>query len=326
VIGREVRLVARPQGWPAPECFAVAEVDVGDPGPGEVLVRSQLISLDPSMRPRMSASTYAPAFALNEAIPGRALGEVLGVGDGVADLAPGDHVVHPGGWREVAIVPAETARRVAISDMLPAPAWLGPLGGNGLTAWVGLRHVAAVAPGETVWVSAAAGGVGSIAVQLAVLAGARRVIASAGGPAKVAYLREIGADHAVDYREGLAAIDEPLDVYFDNVGGDHLERALDLMRVHGRIVCCGAIAGYNGDPALPPTNLVNVIPRRLRVEGFLVTDHEDVRATFEAEVGGYIADGRLRYESTITDGLEHAPEGFLAMMRGDSRGKALVSV
>jgi NADPH-dependent curcumin reductase CurA len=209
---------------------------------------------------------------------------------------------------------------------------LGVLGMTGLTAFVGVVDVGRVEHGETVFVSGAAGAVGSAAAQLARARGAH-VIGSAGTPEKVAWLDELGLDAAFDYRETdtRSALRElapdGIDVYFDNVGGDALEAAIGAMRLRGRIVACGSISRYNATEALPgPRNLFLVVTRRLRMEGFIVSDHADRFPAFLAEVAPRVADGTMRYRETVVDGIEHAPEAFIGMLEGANVGKMLVRV
>lgn len=335
---REIHLAARPQGWPDADDFALVETELAAPGPGEVLVRTTWMSVDPYMRGRMSdAPSYVAPFEVGQPLDGAAVGEVLAVGDGVAEggrVAVGDTVLHGLGWREHALVPAEQVRRLDVSDDVPARAYLGVLGAPGLTAYVGLRTIAALREGETVWVSAAAGAVGSAVGQMARQMGAARVIGSAGGPEKCRWLvDELGFDAAVDYREDdllgqlRAAAPDGVDVYFDNVGGDHLEAALEVLNDFGRIAACGAISGYNDDePAPGPRNLMQVVKKRIDLHGFIVSDHGDVRPDFYRDALGWVADGALRWQETVVEGLDRAPEAFLDLLRGGNTGKMLVKL
>lgn len=248
-VNREIHLASRPQGWPTADNFRLVETEVPTPGPGQLVVRNQLMSVDPYMRGRMDdVKSYVPPFALDAPLDGGALGEVVaGEADGIA---PGDTVLHGLGWREYALVDARGARRVD-PDLAPVSAYLGVLGMTGLTAYAGLLDVAAMKPGETVFVSGAAGAVGSMVGQIAKLKGAGRVVGSAGSAAKVERLRVLGFDAAFDYHDGpvrdslRAAAPDGIDVYFDNVGGEHLEAAIGAMRLHGRAAICGMIAQYN---------------------------------------------------------------------------------
>ncbi|MFF7153322.1 zinc-binding dehydrogenase [Streptomyces sp. NPDC008139] len=329
---REWHLVARPQGWPVPEDFALVETDVPEPGPGQILVRNLHLSVDPYMRGRMNeAKSYAPPYELNQPMHGGAVGRV--VASRAEDFAVGDHVLHGLAWREYALVDAARAVRVD-PDQAPLTAYLGVLGMTGLTAYAGLLRVAEFAPGEVVFVSGAAGAVGGQAGQIARLKGASRVIGSAGSAEKVRMLvEEYGFDAAFNYKDGpvagqlRAAAPDGIDVYFDNVGGEHLEAAVSAMRVHGRAALCGAIAQYNAtEPVAGPRNLGLMVGRRLTLRGFLVSDHEDLRPEFVREAAGWLRDGRLRYRETVVEGIENNLEAFLGVLRGDNTGKMIVSL
>ncbi|MER7590046.1 NADP-dependent oxidoreductase [Micromonospora sp. NPDC127501] len=328
---REIHLAGRPQGWPTEDIFRLVETEVPTPGPGQIVVRNQYMSVDPYMRGRMNdVKSYVPPFALDAPLDGAAIGEV--VASEAADVAVGTTVLHGLGWREYALLDAAAARPVDPS-IAPVSAYLSVLGMTGLTAYAGLLEVAAMKPGETVFVSAAAGAVGSLVGQIAKLKGAGRVIGSAGSPAKVERLRALGFDAAFDYHDGpvreslRAAAPDGVDVYFDNVGGDHLEAAISAMNLHGRAAICGMISQYNAtEPPAAPRNLALVIGKRLTLRGFLVNDHNDVRAAFVRDVSGWLRDGTLSYDETIVDGIENAPAAFLGLLRGDNLGKMLVRV
>jgi NADPH-dependent curcumin reductase CurA len=329
---REWHLVARPQGWPRPEDFALVETDVPEPGPGQVLVRNLYLSVDPYMRGRMNdVKSYSPPYQLNEPMTGGALGRV--VASGADGLQAGDHVLHPLGWREYALVDAAHTAKVD-PEAAPLSAYLGVLGMTGLTAYAGLLRIAELAPGETVFVSGAAGAVGSQAGQIAKLKGAARVIGSAGSDEKVALLtEEYGFDAAFNYKKGpvaeqlAAAAPDGIDVYFDNVGGDHLQAAISSLRLHGRAALCGAIAQYNAtDPQPGPSNLALLVGKRLTLRGFLVGDHQDLRPEFAREVGGWLREGKLRHRETVVTGIEEAADAFLGVLRGDNTGKMLVAL
>ncbi|MEU7801220.1 NADP-dependent oxidoreductase [Micromonospora arborensis] len=328
---REIHLASRPVGWPTESNFRLVETDVPTPGPGQIVVRNQYLSVDPYMRGRMNdVKSYVPPFALDAPLDGAAIGEV--VASEAADIAVGDTVLHGLGWREYALLDATSARPVD-PTLAPVSAYLSVLGMPGLTAYAGLLEVGAMKPGETVFVSAAAGSVGSLVGQIAKLKGAGRVIGSAGSAAKVERLRALGFDAAFDYHDGSvrdslrAAAPDGVDVYFDNVGGDHLEAAISAMKLHGRVAICGMIGQYNAtEPPAAPRNLALVIGKRLTLRGFLVNDHNDVRAAFVRDVAGWLADGTLSYDETIVDGIENAPAAFLGLLRGDNLGKMLVRV
>ena len=323
---REVRLARRPHGEPVPEDFELAETDLPEPGEGRLLVRNIFMSVDPYMRGRMSdAPSYVPPYELGKAMYGGAVGEVVG-GDEAGTL-----VVHQLGWRDYAIVDAKRVQRASVPDGVPASALLGALGMPGLTAWVGVTDIAPVAEGETVFVSAAAGAVGSVAGQIAKARGCR-VIGSAGSPEKVAYVRDaLGFDAAFSHRDDVpAALREAapdgIDVYFDNVGGPQLEAVIGRLNTHGRIALCGAVSQYNAtEPAPGPRNLGLLVGKRARLRGFIILDHADREPDFRAEVGAMIADGSLKLAETVVDGgIEAAPEAFTAMLRGEHLGKVVV--
>jgi NADPH-dependent curcumin reductase CurA len=325
-------LVARPHGWPTLENFAVVETEDPVPAAGQVLVHNRVISVDPYMRGRMSAArSYVAPYEVGKAMYGGAVGEVLE--STVDSLRPGDLVLHELGWRTHAAV---DARRVLKVDPAVAPlsAYLGVLGMPGLTAYAGLFEVAEFRAGDTVFVSGAAGAVGSLVGQLARLRGAKRVIGSAGAAEKVAYLvDELGFDAAFNYKDGSVtaqlrkAAPDGIDVYFDNVGGEHLEAAIDSMRLHGRIAVCGMISQYNATEAQPaPRNLGQIIAKRFTMRGLLVSDHNAVRPRFLAEVGPLLASGELKYTETFADGIANAPRAFLDLLGGANTGKMIVRV
>ena len=326
---REWRLAARPHGEPKPSDFALAEVEVGDPADGQVLVRNLFMSVDPYMRNRMNdVKSYVPPFALGEPLDGGAVGEV--VASTVDSHREGDLVLHGLGWRELAVGPAKAFTVLEAPTASPS-AYLGVLGMPGLTAYAGLFEVAGFREGETVFVSAAAGAVGSLVGQL-VKARGGRVIGSAGTPEKVRWIvEELGFDAGIDYRAAPVldqlreAAPDGIDVYFDNVGGDHLEAALDVAKVHARVAVCGMISRYNAtEPQPAPRNLFMLIGKRLRVQGFLVRDHGHLQEEFRREVGAMLADGRISAAETVLEGIERAPEAFLGMLRGENTGKMVV--
>jgi NADPH-dependent curcumin reductase CurA len=328
---REIHLASRPHGWPTAENFRLVDTKVPTPGPGQLVVRNQFMSVDPYMRGRMNdVKSYAPPFQLDAPLDGGAVGEV--VASQADGFTPGDTVLHDLGWREYALVDARAARTVD-PNLAPMSAYLGVLGMTGLTAYAGLLDVAAMKAGETVFVSAAAGAVGSMVGQIAKLRGAARVVGSAGSPGKVERLRTLGFDAAFDYHDGpvaqslKTAAPGGIDVYFDNVGGEHLEAAIGAMNLHGRAAICGMIAQYNAtEPPAAPHNLALLIGKRLTLRGFLVGDHSHLREQFVQEVAGWLRDGKIRYDETVVDGIENAPEAFLGMLRGQNLGKMLVRV
>lgn len=327
---REIRLAFRPSGEPTSANFSVADVPVGEPGPGQVLVRNTWLSVDPYMRGRMNdAKSYIPPFRIGETLQGAAVGEVIASS---ADQVPlGATVLHFLGWREYAIVDA-AAVQVLDTTIAPAQAYLGALGMVGLTAYAGLKRIAPVKEGDVVFVSGAAGAVGIIAARVAKHFGAATVIGSAGGPLKAKRLvEEFGYDAAIDYKAddldaqlALAASDG-IDVYFDNVGGGHLRAAINAMNRDGRIAVCGAISAYNATTPPPgPDNLYLAIGKRLTLRGFIAGDHQDLAAEYAQLAAAWLQDGSLRYEETVVDGIDNTVEAFLGMLKGANTGKMLI--
>ncbi|MGW0880560.1 NADP-dependent oxidoreductase [Streptomyces sp. NPDC002671] len=332
MINREWHLLSRPVGWPKSEDFALVETPMPTPGEGQVLVRNKYLSVDPYMRGRMSAAkSYVAPFELGKAMQGGAVGEVIE--SNAEGISVGDHLLHFFGWREYAAVDPRHAVKVD-PEAAPLSAYLGVLGMTGLTAYAGLLRTAALKEGDVVFVSGAAGAVGSQVGQIAKLKGASRVIGSAGSDEKVRLLvEEYGFDAAFNYKNG--SVDEQLreaapdgiDVYFDNVGGDHLEAAIGSLNEGGRIVICGMISVYNNtEPAPGPKNLARLIQTRGRIEGFLVGDHYDMQPQFVQEVGPWVASGTLKYRETVVEGIENNLEAFLGVLRGDNTGKMIVKL
>jgi hypothetical protein len=326
--GREIRLAARPTGWPTLDTFAHATVDLPALGDGDVLVRNRFMSVDPYMRGRLNdAKSYVPPFQVGKALEGGAVGEVVDSRSPL--LQRGDAVQSTRGWRDLFVAPASELRKLDAS-VQPLSLHLGVLGMTGLTAWVGLKLVD-VKAGDRVFVSGAAGAVGSVAGQLAKLRGCF-VVGSAGSDDKVRALTDaFGFDAAFNYKHGdlrrqLAdAAPEGIDVYFDNVGGEHLEAAIACMRDHGRIAACGAISRYNDETPTPgPRNMFLFVTRRLTMRGFIVTDHAREMKAFVADVAPLVAAGKLTVRETVVDGLERAPQAFLDMLRGANIGKMIV--
>ena len=327
---RQIVLAARPAGMPVPADFAVTETGRPELADGQVRVRNLFLSVDPYMRGRMNdVKSYVPPFRVGEPLEGGAVGTVAETRS--PGLAVGDLVLHMLGWRDEAVLSATAARKVPPVEGVPPSAYLGVLGVPGLTAYVGLLDIASLAPGDVVFVSGAAGAVGSLAGQIAKLKGAARVIGSAGTDAKVRWLAGIGFDAAFNYKTAPVlpqlrqAAPDGIDVYFDNVGGDHLEAALSVLTTHGRVALCGAIANYNAtEPPPAPRNLGLVITKRLTLRGFLVIDHPGRMADMIGEVGAWLREDRLVYAETVVDGLEHAPDAFISMLRGGNTGKMIV--
>jgi NADPH-dependent curcumin reductase CurA len=329
-LGREVRLAARPHGLPTASDFEVAEVTVPDPGEGEVLVRNAYISVDPYMRSRMNeAHSYAASYIVGEPMWGGAVGRVVASGD--PQLGEGDWVLHLLGWREWALLDGAAILKLD-PTAAPVSTALGVLGMPGFTAWYGLFELGSPREGETVFVSGAAGAVGSAAGQMAKIAGCR-VIGSAGSSEKLDWLRELGFDGVFSYREQSVRdalrelAPDGIDVYFDNVGGETLEAAIGALRNDGRVVACGSIASYNDtEPRPGPRNMFMVVTKRLRIQGFIISDHYDRFREFHEQAREWVADGRLRYRETVVEGIENAPQAFIGLLQGQNVGKMLVQV
>lgn len=324
----EIHLASRPSGWPTAENFRLVEAELAVPEPGQVLVRNTFMSVDPYMRGRMNdVKSYVPPFQLDAPLDGGAVGEVVASADD--SLQVGDTVLHQAGWRSHALLSAKAARKVDVSQVSPS-AYLGVLGMPGLTAYAGLTRIAGLTEGDDVLISGAAGAVGSVAGQLARLLGAGKVVGSAGSDEKVAWLTDdLGFDAAVNYKQGpvgkLLKPHGPFDVYFDNVGGDHLEAAMFHLRDNGRIAACGAIAQYNAaEPTPGPRNMMMIVSKRLTLRGFIVSDHADLAPEFYRRAGAWVAEGKLTARETVVDGLDNAPEAFLDLMRGANTGKMIV--
>jgi NADPH-dependent curcumin reductase CurA len=330
VISREIRLASRPSGIPTMANFTLAKTALEPLRAQQVLVRNLYMSVDPYMRGRMSErKSYVPPFELGEPLDGGAVGEVIESRD--RKFKPGDAVTSSFGWREYFVASPDDLHHVS-RDIQPLSVYLGALGMTGMTAWAGL-HLVEVKAGETIFISGAAGAVGSVAGQLAKLRGCR-VIGSAGSGEKVQFLREeCGFDIAFDYKVGPVVeqlkVEAPdgIDVYFDNVGGESLEAALEVLRVHGRIIACGAISGYNADKPRPgPSNLFNMITKRLTMKGLLVRDWLDRQGEFEKEVGGYFKAGKLKSKETVVNGIDQAVGAFLGLFEGLNIGKMIVKL
>jgi NADPH-dependent curcumin reductase CurA len=326
---REIRLVGRPQGVPDESLFEVVDTAVPAPAEGQVLIRNTFISVDPYMRGRMNdVRSYIAPFTLGEAMSGGAVGRVAASRNSAH--AEGEWVVHMLGWREWSLSDGRGLKRVD-PTLAPVSTALGVLGMPGMTAWWGITQIGRPREGETVFVSGAAGAVGSAAAQLAKISGAR-VVGSVGSPEKLAWMQELGIE-AFDYRrmsprEALETYAPAgTDVYFDNVGGDHLEAAIGAMNSFGRIVACGAISRYSDvQPEPGPRNLFMMFTKRLTMQGFIVTDHYEHFDEFLAEVGPLVRDGLVQYRETVVDGIENAPAAFLGLLSGANVGKMLVKV
>src|SRR3954465_2662848 len=327
---REWQLAARPHGEPTPGDFRLVELERPDPADGQVVVRMLAMSVDPYMRGRMRLGpSYAGQWEVGETRQGGAVGRV--VGSRSPDVPEGALVITNAGWRDVAVLDAAHVGVLPDADVPPSY-HLGVLGMPGLTAWAGLFRVAGFREGDAVFVSGAAGAVGSLVGQFARLRGASRVVGSAGSPAKVQWLTgELGFDAAFDYHDGrvadllATAAPEGLDVFFDNVGGEHLEAAIGALHVHGRAALCGSISGYNAvSPPPGPHNMSLLVGKRLTMRGFLVGDHADLRPEFRERVSGWLRSGDLVVRETVREGLEQAVPAFLDLLRGGNTGKMLV--
>lgn len=330
---REWQLAARPHGEPTPDDFRLVETERPDPTDGQVVVSMIAMSVDPYMRGRMRLDpSYAAPWEVGETMQGGAVGRV--VVSRSPDVPEGALVLADAGWRDTAVLDARQV--VQLPDLGVPPSYhLGILGMPGLTAWAGLFRVAGFTEGDAVFVSGAAGAVGSAVGQFARLRGASRVVGSAGSPDKVAWLTgELGFSAAFDYRDGPVAqlladaAPEGIDVYFDNVGGEHLEAALGSLHVHGRAALCGSISSYNAtEPPPGPRGFGGtMVAKRLRLEGFLVGDHTDLRPEFTETVSGWVRSGELVVRETVRTGLDAAVDAFLDLLRGGNTGKMVVQI
>ncbi len=329
LISREIRLKRRPVGLPQEADFELAEVTLPPLQAGEMLVRNAFMSVDPYMRGRMyDRASYVPPFQVGAPLDGGCVGQVVEAA-GHADYQVGDYVSGRQGWREYCITDGAGLTKVDPARV-PLQAYLGTVGMPGMTAYVGLLDIGKPESGDTVFVSAAAGAVGSIVCQIAKIKGCR-VVGSAGSEAKLQWLRDVaGVDAAFNYRDVTSLVDElgrhcpdGIDVYFENVGGDHLEAALEHMNPFGRIALCGMISQYN--EAQPgPSNLSHAVRKRLTMQGFIVSDHTDRLPVFHQDMQGWIQAGQIRWEETIVDGIENAPKAFIGLFTGENLGKMLV--
>jgi len=326
-MSRRVTLAARPVGFPQNSDFALDEVEIEAPGPGEVLVHVLWTSVDPYQRGRMNeARSYAAPLQIGDVITALGIGEVVESND--SRFSPGELVVGQLGWQEYAVAGAGTLRPVPSGLDSPTLA-LHAVGMTGFTAYFGLLDVGRPRPGDTVVVSAAAGAVGQIAGQLAKLAGCRTV-GIAGGPEKARDLTELyGYDAAIDYKSddvGEALRNERVDVYFDNVGGEISQAVERRLNLGARIVICGQVSLYNAQRPEPTFHPGLLVVFRARMEGFLVFDYAHRYDEAGGKLAHWVANGDIRWREDVTEGLENAPQAFIAMLSGENRGKALVQV
>lgn len=329
---REVRLKSRPVGLPTAENFEFVTVSVPEPAPGQVMVQNLYMSVDPYMRGRMvDRKSYAAPFQLGETLYGGAVGRVVASSGGRFQV--GDYVLSGMGWREYFVSDGRGLTQIDPS-VAPIQAFLGAAGMPGQTAYFGLLDIGKPQAGETVFVSAAAGAVGSMVCQIAKIKGCR-VVGSAGSPEKVAWLvDELGVDAAFNYKESDSLVrtlashcPDGIDVYFENVGGAHLEAALSVMNQNGRIPVCGMISGYNASKPEPgPSNLFNIIGKRLLLKGYIVSDYASRSDEFYADLRQWIANDQIKWRETIVEGIENAPEAFIGLFKGENMGKMLVKL
>ncbi|WP_267435143.1 NADP-dependent oxidoreductase [Sphingomonas sp. GM_Shp_1] len=322
-------LANRPQGMPKPQDFALIEQALPELADGQVRVANRWLSVDPYMRGRMNdVKSYVPPFQLGEPMQGGAIGEVVeSRSDG---LAVGTLVSHMAGWRDEAVIPASQVQPLPDLPVDPQ-AFLGQFGMPGMTAYYGLLRIAEAKPGDTVFVSAAAGAVGSTVVQIAKAKG-MTVIGSAGGADKGEWVRSLGADVVIDYKAGKPVVEalgeaapDGIDVYFDNVGGDHLDAALAHARPGARFAICGMIDVYNDAKPTSLKYLARLIGNRVRIQGFIVSDFKDHQG-FYRDMAAMLGEGKLQREETVFEGLDRMPEAFLALFSGGNKGKMLVKL
>jgi NADPH-dependent curcumin reductase CurA len=331
ISAREIRLKSRPIGLPKPENFEFAAAEAPAPEAGQVQVRNLWMSVDPYMRGRMrDGPSYAPPYPLGAVMYGAAVGEVVASGDD--RFKPGDLVDSQMGWREAFTAPAGAVNKLPPDNVAPPQAYLGVLGMPGLTAYSGLLRIGQPKEGETAFVSGAAGIVGSTVCQIAKIKGCR-VIGSAGSDQKIAWLKDRGVDHVVNYKKGdllaqvRAGAPKGVDIYFDNVGGEHLEVAIELANTFARFAECGMISGYNEtDPIPGPRNMMQIVGKQLTIRGFIVSSFADMRAQFLTDMTAWIKDGKVKWEETVEHGLDNAPKAFLNLFSGANTGKMLVKL
>ncbi|MDA8920909.1 NADP-dependent oxidoreductase [Gammaproteobacteria bacterium] len=330
---QQVHLKSRPAGMPTHDNFALVTVELPQPAAGEVLVKNLFMSVDPYMRGRMREdAVYAQAYAVNEVMYGGAIGEVIESND--PSLSAGDIVLNQKAWQDCFVAPANTVVKLEPFDRAQLSLYMGTLGMPGLTSYVGLFKFGEPKAGDTVFVSAASGAVGANVCQIAKLKGCR-VIGSCGSDEKAQWLKdECGVDAVINYKTCgdlsaalAAAAPEGIDVYFENVGGDHLQAAINSMNPYGRIAACGMISGYNAaNPEPGPNNLMLIVGKKIRITGFIVSDHVDMRDAFLSEMIPWIQAGKIKSHETVVEGIDHAVDAFLGLFSGNNFGKMVVKL
>ena len=330
---QQVHLKSRPAGMPTHDNFALVTVELPQPAAGEVLVKNLYMSVDPYMRGRMREdAVYAQAYAVNEVMYGGAIGEVIESND--PSLSAGDIVLNQKAWQDRFVAPANTVVKLEPFDRAQLSLYMGTLGMPGLTSYVGLFKFGEPKAGDTVFVSAASGAVGANVCQIAKLKGCR-VIGSCGSDEKAQWLKdECGVDEIINYKTCgdlsaalAAAAPEGIDVYFENVGGDHLQAAINSMNPYGRIAACGMISGYNAANHEPgPNNLMLIVGKKIRITGFIVSDHVDMRDAFLSEMIPWIQAGKIKSHETVVEGIGHAVDAFLGLFSGNNFGKMVVKL
>ncbi len=330
---QQVHLKRRPAGMPTHHNFALVTVELPQPAAGEVLVKNLYMSVDPYMRGRMREdAVYAQAYAVNEVMYGGAIGEVIESND--PSLSAGDIVLNQKAWQDRFVAPANIVVKLEPFDRAQLSLYMGTLGMPGLTSYVGLFKFGEPKAGDTVFVSAASGAVGANVCQIAKLKGCR-VIGSCGSDEKAQWLKdECGVDAVINYKTCgdlsaalAAAAPEGIDVYFENVGGDHLQAAINSMNPYGRIAACGMISGYNAaNPEPGPNNLMLIVGKKIRITGFIVSDHVDMRDAFLSEMIPWIQAGKIKSHETVVEGIDHAVDAFLGLFSGSNFGKMVVKL
>ena len=330
---QQVHLKSRPAGMPTHDNFALVTIELPQPVAGEVLVKNLYMSVDPYMRGRMREdAVYAQAYAVDEVMYGGAIGEVIESKD--PSLTAGDIVLNQKAWQNRFVAPANTLVKLEPFDRAQLSLYMCTLGMPGLTSYVGLFKFGEPKAGDTVFVSAASGAVGANVCQIAKLKGCR-VIGSCGSDDKAQWLKdECGVDEVINYKTcgdlsaALAAVaPEGIDVYFENVGGDHLQAAINSMNPYGRIAACGMISGYNAaNPEPGPNNLMLIVGKKIRITGFIVSDHVDMRDAFLSEMIPWIQAGKIKSHETVVEGIDHAVDAFLGLFSGNNFGKMVVKL